>query len=345
MVVRRIAQTIKQTSQGEWKKIPPELMVVPILSGQQLYDDYQKADKKQKHRVLTRDLAIFGFTCAGILGTAHLAGKFCAKHFPQVKNNVARIIAAPLGGIIGGVFAGTFVDKFFPIHRSGTEQKATKSPKEIKSGGKTVQKSYRRESKKKKVKNVLTITMTCLGALGGNLLGDKYIAKKKLPFISALPISLGASTLGGLTGFFVSKPFEKNKEAVIKPDNMAFELLFNNSLTVVDGVNIAQQKGSDNRIKKGFYETAAGVVVPTVVVFPVAQMIETNKIDKFLGPKLYSKFSFLDKYKSINKNLLLENAVLLPLTVASILIGRLAGDYVNKRVSDKIIKKHDAQKI
>lgn len=342
MIIRKVAHKIKRTAQGEWKKMPPELMVVPILSGQQVYESYNKADSKQKNKVLLRDLIVFGFTCGGIFASVHFVGKLCEKKLLHMKNNIVRTIAAPLGGIIGGFVAGTIADKFFPIQYPKIEQKIQKKRSESQSVDKTVKQKDKQEQKKKSAKNLLTVTMTSLGALGGTLLGDKFITKKKLPFGYALPLSLGFAAAGGVFGFSVSKPFEKKKvDNVNTANDMAMELLFSDSLTVVDGIKIAQAKNTKSRIRKGFYEIVAGVIAPTIVVLPVAQMIGTKKIDKFLGPKLYSKFAFMDKYKNINKNLILENAILAPLAILGVMFGRVAGDFVNKNISDRFIKKSE----
>lgn len=342
MIVRKVAHKIRKTAQGEWKKMPPELMVVPILSGQQVYESYNKAEEKQKNKVLIRDLIVFGFTCGGIFASAHWAGKFCEKKLLHMKNNVVKIIAAPLGGILGGFLAGTIADKVAPVQYPNVEQKVQKKRSESQIADKTLKQKDKKETKKKKAKNLLTVTMTSLGAMGGTLLGDKFITKKKLRFGFALPVSLGFAAAGGMLGFAVSKPFEKKKvnPNLNNTNDMAMELLLGDSLTVVDGVNIAQAKSTQSRIRKGFYEIVAGVIAPTIVVLPVAQMIATKKVDKFLGPKLYSKFAFMDKYKNLNKNLILENAILAPLTILGVMFGRVAGDFVNKNISDRFIKKN-----
>ncbi len=344
MVIGKVTSIIKNKAKGEWRKMPPELMVVPILSGQQVYESYQKADKDKKEKVLLRDLIVFGFTCGGIFASAHYVGKVFEEKMTHMKNNVIKTVAAPLGGIIGGFIAGTVADKFFPIQYPKVEQKVQKKLSSTQNDDKSAKKSEKKEIGKQKAKSVLTVTMTSLGAMGGTLLGDKIISKHKLIFAKALPVSLGMAALGGLVGFTGSSPFKKPKQGIGKANDVAMELLLSDSLTVVDGLNIAQAKTTEKRLRRGFYEIVAGVIIPTIVVLPVANMIATKKVDKFLGQKLYSKFAFLDRFKKLNKNLMLENIILAPLTILGVSLGRLAGDYVNKNISDRFIKKNEERK-
>ncbi|MDD3150074.1 MAG: DUF2951 family protein [Candidatus Gastranaerophilales bacterium] len=323
MIVSGIISSIKKITPKKWTKVPPELMTIPILSGYQVYENYNKADQVQKNKVLTRDLTVLGFTCAGILGTAVLAGKIFSKSTGNLKDNIAKIVGVPLGGVIGGLTAGTVADKFFPIQYPNIEEKVQEKLEEkLEESTSADKKNSESDSKKENKKNILNIAMTCLGALGGNILGNKIIAKKQISFLPGMFLNFGTIAAGGVAGFFASKPLENNKNKFKTPENIDLEVLFSSSYTVVKGVDIAQAKGAQDRIKKGFYEIIAGVIVPTALIFPVAQLISTKKVSKFK-----------------------ENAIMVPLTIASVYLGRLVGDFVNKKVSEKVIDKQIYNKI
>lgn len=361
-------------------KTPIEAYTIPIISSYQIYDDFKHSDKTEKGKVVLKDIIVLAATCLGAFCANAATKKLLSKNFSHIKDETIKFISIPLGGLVSGVIAGETSEILLPTKNLNLKKAAKevveetiveedklnkKTEESIKENEDTKQIKQRKEHKL--LKTVLVMSATCMGVFAGNSAAKMAIKKLNL---TAVADTLGVTSIlaGGIASNFITRgvlnhifpettAVEKAKESLkdVRESNRLFgdnvEDLFNSTSSTLKGFAIGKQKGLENKVKKGFYETISGIVIPAAIILPSTKIIQksvdtgSKSTDELLGVlhKLnkYNPLKKLQEEITNNHQLqktILKKSIIFPITISSLYIGQSVGNWFNQRITNKILK-------